>query len=124
MQTETSETDRRRPVWLALSELYLDNELQADDLERLANTLTQSSFSLAELRKIDLYEVFPLLQPNLLSVAGEWAGFEESWLFRNCERLYNLRNNTFHRFKCRFLNKGFYWMRKDDWTKIAEQVKP
>jgi hypothetical protein len=28
-----------------------------------------------------LFEVAPVVFPNLLVVAGEWAGFDEQWLF-------------------------------------------
>jgi hypothetical protein len=30
-----------------------------------------------------MYEVFPVLHPNLISVAGEWAGFDKEWLFES-----------------------------------------
>ena len=75
-----NEIDRRRPVWLAFSEFWLDTELGPHDLERLASAIGQSGFSISELRRIHLEEVAPVLYPNLLSPAGEWAGFDEEWL--------------------------------------------
>ena len=75
------EIDRRKPVWLAFSEFWLDTELGADDLERLASAIEQSGFSIGELRRIHLEEVAPVLYPNLLSPAGEWAGFDEECLY-------------------------------------------
>ena len=71
---------RRKPVWLVLSEFYLDTELQPADLSRIRVVFDQSGYSEREIRQIDYEEVGPLLLPNLLSVAGEWAGFEETAL--------------------------------------------
>ena len=74
------ELARRQPVWLALSEFYLDTELQPADFARIRAVFAQSGYSEQEIRQIDYEEVGPLLYPNLLSVAGEWAGFDEAAL--------------------------------------------
>lgn len=74
------ELARRQPVWLALAEFYVDTELQLTDFERIKAVFDQSGYSPQELRQIDYDEVAPLLVPNLLSVAGEWAGFDETAL--------------------------------------------
>lgn len=68
---------RRKPVWLALSEFYLDTELQPADFRRIRAVFDQSGYSEHEIRQIDYGEVGPVLYRNLLSVAGEWAGFDE-----------------------------------------------
>ena len=52
-----------------------------DDLLRIAEVMKSSGYSQDELRDIYLFEVAPVVFPNLLSVAGEWAGFDEEWLF-------------------------------------------
>ena len=72
--------EERKPVWSALSEFYLDTELQESDYCHIAATIIDSPYSIDEVKKINKYEVFPVLQPNLLSIAGEWAGFDEEWL--------------------------------------------
>ncbi len=74
------EIDRRRPVWLALSELWLDTELQEEDLKRIATIMRQSGYDQCKLRCIYLREVAPVIYHNLLSPVGEWNGFDESWL--------------------------------------------
>ena len=76
----TTELARRQPVWLALSEFYLDTELQPADFKRIKAVFDQSGYAPQEIRQIDYDEVGPLLLANLLSVAGEWAGFEETAL--------------------------------------------
>ena len=69
----------RRPVWEALSELYLDTDTRPD-LPALARTLAASGLDVPELETIWHGEVTPLLHGNLLSVAGVWAGFDQAWL--------------------------------------------
>ena len=54
-----SELDHRRPVWSPLSELFLDTTLDSGDLDRLAEALARSPYSLTELDEILLWEVYP-----------------------------------------------------------------
>ena len=75
-----AELVRRKPVWLALSEFYLDTELQPADFRRIRAVFDRSGYSAREIRQIDYEEVGPVLYGNLLSVAGEWAGFDEAAL--------------------------------------------
>ena len=77
----------RANVWDALSEFYLDTELDERDKERIAGTLARSPFSLEELRYIELFEVHPVCIPNLFCVAGVWGGFSADWLIPRCLRL-------------------------------------
>ena len=73
-----SDIDRRSPVWHALSQLFLDTELQRQDYESLAAPLRASGYSMQELHLILLDEVAPAFGQNLASVAGEWAGWSEN----------------------------------------------
>ena len=75
-----AEVESRRPVWIALSELFLDTTLDSADIDRIAKTLAGSPYSLDELDRILLWEVYPACRSNLLSIAGEWAGFDPEWL--------------------------------------------
>lgn len=72
------EVERRLPVWHALSELFLDTELQPGDYRRIAARLAESGFSTAELRAILHDEVTPAFAVNLMSVAGEWTPWSEA----------------------------------------------
>lgn len=69
----------RRPVWEALSELCLDTDTRPD-LPALARTLAASGLGVPDLQMIWQDEVTPVLHGNLLSVAGVWAGFDQTWL--------------------------------------------
>ncbi len=65
---------------MAMSELYLDTDIDAAVLGRVAEEVALSPYSLAELERILRYEVHPVLVSNLHSVAGEWSGFDPDWL--------------------------------------------
>ncbi|PDT36437.1 hypothetical protein CO671_12480 [Rhizobium sp. M10] len=77
-QIASLDVQRRLPVWHALSDVFLDTELQARDYHRIARTLDISGYSLAELRSILEDEVAPAFASNLWSVTGEWAGWSEN----------------------------------------------
>jgi hypothetical protein len=114
--------ERRKPVWVALSEFYLDTELSSEDFDRIVTVFRQSGYTLKELKEIDLYEVFTLLQANLLSATGVWASFKEEWLVSECGKLYEKRSHIGHRMICRFLNCIFYWMRRGYWKEIEKRM--
>ena len=71
-------------VWDALSQFWLDTELDEKDIQRIAQTLADSPFTPEELRHIEFYEVRSVCAPNLLCVAGAWAGFAADWLIPRC----------------------------------------
>jgi hypothetical protein len=96
MFQDEAEIERRKPVWAALSELWLDTELTQDDLQRIAGVMKRSTYSVSQLREIYLFEVAPVLFGILFTVAGTWSGFDEEWLFteatkRARSRSWNLR---------------------------------
>jgi hypothetical protein len=80
MRPPDEDLPNRRPVWIAWSDLYLDNELSPGDLEYLAERLAASPYSADELRYILLVEVHPACAGNLRQVAGIWSGFDADWL--------------------------------------------
>lgn len=115
-----TELQSRLPVWKALSGFYLDTELWKTDYQYIYKTLANSGKSLKELKEIDLYEVFPTLQGNLDSVAGEWAGFDEKWMEKKCIKNYKRKSNPFFRIIVKFRNRNSYSMRKRHWKVIEE----
>ena len=115
--------DHQKEVWKSLSEFYLDTELQDSDYLRIFKSLRKSNLSTEELKEIDLYEVFPSLQANLNSVAGEWAGFNEEWLIQECTKNAKRRGSVFFRLLTRMRNRWSYWMRKGHWARIEELAR-
>jgi hypothetical protein len=77
--TELTASDlaTRRPVWSAISDLFLDTDttLFEDDV---ADVLAASPYSETELAEILAYEVQPVCWPNVFW--WEWAGFDLEWL--------------------------------------------
>lgn len=93
----------RHPVWIALSDLFLDTDTRLS-FPYIARTLAESPFPDDELEAIFQNEVAPAVEANLFSIAGEWAGFDEQWLIATITqrppRPYKLRHtNTIHEFQ-------------------------
>src|SRR5437762_9216335 len=76
MKPPIEELERRRPVWDALSAVFLDTEVDEAWRAEIAAVLRCSGYSESELDSILWRELCPVLHVNLLSVAGEWAGFD------------------------------------------------
>ncbi len=77
MEFTADEVEERRPLWSALSDLYLDTE---PEWERVARVCAASRFGLPEIQRILFDEVHPVVHWNLWDTAGEWQGFNEEWL--------------------------------------------
>ncbi len=117
-----SNIEDRKPIWIALSEFYLDTELQESDFRHIAFKIIESPYTFDEVREINRYEVFPVLQPNLLSVAGEWAGFDEEWLVKSItDSLAN--RNTLKKLEIESSYLTYKWMSKDKWEKLEKTYK-
>ncbi len=77
-----------------------------------------SPFDLNELKEIDRFEVFPVLKGNIVSVAGEWNGFDELWLYEQCEAAYLKKNNILFRLKTKISHKSLGSITKEHWKAI------
>lgn len=80
MALSEDEIEARMPLWCALSELFLDTQLQRQDYEAIAVAARAGGFSAEQVRDILEREVFPALVFNLMQVAGEWAGFDPAFV--------------------------------------------
>lgn len=67
-------------VWSALSDLFLDTETRRF-LPRTAWACVQSGLDWEAVYRTLCEQVAPIVAPNLLDVAGDWAGFPDDWLF-------------------------------------------
>lgn len=114
---ETFKIEERKPIWIALSDFYLDTELQESDFRDIATKIIESPYSIVEVKEIDKYEVFPVLRNNLMSVAGVWSGFDEKWLVERIQESLSKRNAV-----RKIAIEGAYltnkWMNKRYWEKL------
>lgn len=110
------EIESRTPLWMALSELFLDTVLSDDDRKRIAALLKQSPYTLNEIETILYEEVYPVCIPNLLYVAGEWTGFDPEWLKKEIlNRQRRKRQRDKNKFQRKRLNQ---WMINEEWETI------
>ncbi len=112
MTPADQDIENRRPVWRALSDLFLDTELQDHDLSCIARFLAESPYTSSEIESILFREVYPVCIPNMLCVAGEWEGFDHAWLeasiLKHARRRWTLAN----------IVQLSRWMIRDDWNRV------
>jgi hypothetical protein len=97
MKPAHKDLEHRRPVWEALSDLFLDADTSLTRTWRVG-ILAESSYSLDELQQILVNEVYPVCRSNLFSIAGEWAGFDPEWLQSSILRRLRSPLHRFRRF--------------------------
>ena len=116
---ETLNIEKRKPIWIALSDFYLDTELQESDFRYIALKIIESPYSFEKVKEINKYEIFPVLQANLMSVAGEWAGFDEKWLVESITESLAKRNAV-KKIGIESSYLTLKWMCKDYWEKLEK----
>ena len=116
LATTSSVIEERLPVWEALSDFFLDTELDEADYRRIADVLASSPYSLSDTEEILRHEVYPVLIWNLRSVAGEWAGFDRDWLRESIEPRLNKRP----KFRLPLVQ---WWMVRDHWARVTELIQ-
>ena len=103
-------------MWEALSEFFLDTELDDTDYQRISGVLASSPYSIQDTEDILRHEVYPALIWNLRSVAGEWAGFDRDWLRETIEPRLDRRP--------KFRLPLMQWsMVRDHWTRVSELME-
>ena len=80
MNRPADEIERRRPVWAALSAFFLDTEIDDAARDEIIATVRASGYSVEDLDAILWRELCPVLHVSLLSVAGEWSGFDMTYV--------------------------------------------
>ncbi len=112
MKISDEEIRRRTPVWAAMSELFLDTEIEERIYANLAYAIHNAEYFSPFARAILEREVLPVFADNLRSVTGEWTGWSVddmrnavlAWLRQSwCRRA--LRNARLHRFRKAFMRR-------------------
>ena len=120
--TEDSIEARQRMARLAISELFLDTELDQNDFARLRDVLKASRLTVAELDRIYYKELAPMLYGNLETTAGEWSGFDPEWIEREISKQAGQRIIE----KVPLLNRVWqHWITRttrEEWQKLKWQL--
>lgn len=120
------EIEKRKPLWQAFSDLWLDNELQDFEIDHIVDLMKKSGYDLVELEKIFYSEVAPAVYQNTFSMTGEWTGFEAEQLFRSItDNIKKQETNFFYRIWVKS-SPGRYLMTKmveDDWLRVISLCK-
>jgi hypothetical protein len=107
----------RLPVWEALSALFLDTELEPSHFLRISQILVASPYTLDEIETILYDEVYDICIWNLRSVAGEWQGFDRTWLRDAILKYQRSWIKIPH-----FLHLG-HWMIHEPWQKLKQLLQ-
>ncbi len=92
----THEIETLKPIWEAISRLWLDTELDSGDLLEIARILKKSGLSSHDLQQIYLFDVAPAVFMNLYVTAGAWNGFDQNWLADKIIKRKNSKWNMIH----------------------------
>lgn len=118
------EIARRRPVWTALAELFLDTDSQDFDRRHIADRLRTSGYTLKELQEIFDGEVAPVFHVNLTSVAGEWQPWDADFVQDHVLAYLNRRPSLAERcLPTAWLRRRRTARVQNDWDAIQELLR-
>lgn len=106
---------RRSALWLALAELFLDTDTKRFR-RSIAETIVKEGFTAEEAERILRWDVRPALYWNLLHAAGEWSGWDETWVLARVQEA-RRRPPLFCRGPLRRWCRNWY-MPSGDWAAI------
>ncbi|HWV13878.1 MAG TPA: hypothetical protein VN030_00490 [Cellvibrio sp.] len=121
MDIDQENLEKRRAVWVALSDLFLDSDVSTS-YDYISRVCAESSYSLEELNHILRYEVAPVCLPNLWSIAGEWAGFNEEWLVASIQKKLRAKSFLPKRLLSYLNNVGFRTYIQVHWDSLETRI--
>ncbi len=114
-----SSTSSKRAVWMALSDLFIDNEISYEGIaQRVAH------LPIGEVEHILFYEVAPVCMSNLLVLNPKNSkGFSEAYMVSNIEQhLLKLQKSWLYRKKVIAKRKFYKFCLKQDWQKVVAEI--
>lgn len=121
---DAAELARRRPVWIALSRLWLDTALDDGEIAAIAATLRAAGYPLAELERIYRREVAPVVHANSLVPAGVWDGFDPDWLCAAARRNAEAPSlATRLRLAIAPLRRSMVYAAEPDWRRVCASLQ-
>jgi hypothetical protein len=119
----------RISVWSAISDLWIDSEIQDHELDYLAKVLIDSGYTMDELENIYKNEVSPVVWMNLFplnTAPTVWAGFDQQWLQAEImSSIDRQQKDPLYRFYVRsWIGQ---WLRTravhNDWCRLKSKIK-
>lgn len=111
-------SDKKR-VWMALSDLFIDNEINYESIaERVAH------LPISEVERILFYDVAPVFMSNLLTLkANNNKGFSEEYVITSINKhLLELQQSWLYRKKVAAKIKFYKFCLKQDWYKLVAEL--
>ncbi|GIZ11652.1 hypothetical protein [Pseudomonas sp. NCCP-436] len=112
--------DQRIRLWSALSDAFVDNEV---DYNLIARQL--AGFDLAAIERAFFEEVAPVCYSNLLApVPPIWTAFESTWLTETIESTLGARRtSTFRRLRDQVFVAYLRFRLGDEWLSIKRELE-
>ncbi len=101
-----------------MADTFLDTELTPDGYRHIADVIVKARYSAAEAETIYREDVAPAFAANLMSVAGEWAGWSEDYVR---ERVLEKRGSRVWMITIRFFMGEDI---EEEWSRIAALLPP
>lgn len=123
MMLTQAEIEHRKPLWLVLSDLWLDSEPSEFTYQAIVREILSSGYSFEKAEKIMSEEVAPVVYSNLFNMfpGGTWDGFDDKWLYiKILENIEKQENNSIYRSWIKS-SVGKFLMTKmiqNDWKKV------
>ena len=110
----------KEAVWMALSELFVDNEI---DHKNIANRV--SHLTISEVEQILFNEVAPVCMSNLLMpMPTVCKSFDEDYVVNNVQQhLDKMHSHRFYRRKILLKAKFYKVVLKQDWLKLMARMR-
>ena len=86
LELTPEEIARRKPLWCAMSELYLDTETQPSTLRYIVRVIREAGYTDEEVYKIFCDDVTPVFGGNAMQVAGDWVPWGDEYVEKSVLR--------------------------------------
>lgn len=110
-------------AWQALSDLFLDTELDDQHIAAIATRLRGTGFTVRELERIYEDDVAPACYRNMSALpGGEWSGFNATWLADAIQRSQRRRSWLRVPWVKRFFVERWTRQSRADWQRVERQL--
>ena len=106
----------KQKLQIALADLFLDTDVEQFHAN-IRTTMDEVSLTNEEVKNILFNEIAPALAFNMLDTTGEWAGYDETWLF---ERIQKMKNRPIASLFYKIISRSYT---KSQWFELTKTNK-